>query len=306
MTLALLFPGQGTQHAAMLSWVDNQPEAAALLQRVSAELGPGWRARLNDAEWATQNVVAQCLLTGLSLAAWQCLRGLLPMPAVVAGYSVGELPAYCAAGVFDAGQALALARQRAEAMDRSVAGQPAGGLLALQGGRPERIAALRLRHGLALAIRMAPDRCVLGGAQAALAAALPELDRAGAHCTLLAVRIASHTPQLAAAAEEFAQRLAALPFTRPQAWLVMNVDGAASRDTARLKQALSAQIASPVQWDRCQHSVAERGVRCVLEVGPGSSLSKLWNAEHPEAPARSIDEFHSPEAVRRWVLATLV
>ena len=76
--------------------------------------------------------MAQPLLTGLGIAAWQALAPDLPPPAAVAGYSVGELPACCVAGVFDADTALALAAFRAEAMDSAAAGE-AGGLMALQG-----------------------------------------------------------------------------------------------------------------------------------------------------------------------------
>lgn len=50
-------------------------------------------------------------------------------------------------------------------------------------------------------------------------------------------------------------------------------------------------------------SLKEEGVHCVLEVGPGSSLSKLWNAAHPDIPARSIDEFSQPQGVIAWVKA---
>jgi [acyl-carrier-protein] S-malonyltransferase len=56
----------------------------------------------------------------------------------------------------------------------------------------------------------------------------------------------------------------------------------------------------------CMQWIAERRVACVLEVGPGSSLAKLWNESHPNVPARSIDEFRSAEAVIRWVQASLV
>ena len=85
MSLALMFPGQGTQHPSMLAWVDHRPEAAATIKLMEAELGSDWRARLGDAAWASRNRIAQCLLTGLSLASWQCLAGRMPLPSVIAG-----------------------------------------------------------------------------------------------------------------------------------------------------------------------------------------------------------------------------
>ena len=304
MSLALLFPGQGAQHPAMLGWLDACPEAAATLQHLAAQVGADWRARLADADWAQRNAVAQPLLTGLGIAAWQCLAAKLPAPAVVAGYSVGELAAFCVAGVFEAELALALACDRAAAMDRSVAGQDTG-LLAVQWPDSARLAAACQRHGLALAIRIAADRVVLGGRADALAAAEPALLAVGARCTRLAVRIASHTPFVQAAAAEFEARLAALVFTPPRPALVCNFSGAAERQPARLKRALAQQIGATVQWDSCLDAIAERRVRCVLEVGPGHALAALWNDRHPDIPARSVDEFRSAEAVAHWVDAAL-
>jgi [acyl-carrier-protein] S-malonyltransferase len=304
MTLALLFPGQGTQHPAMLGWLDDQPEAQATLALMAGQLGKDWRAHLADADWTSRNDVAQVLLTGLGIAAWQSLAARLPAPAVIAGYSVGELPAFCAAGVFDAAAALALACDRAAAMEASVAGLDTG-LLAVSGAAAALVDAACRHHGLALAIRQASDRVVLGGPVAALEAAQTMLEAAGAHGTRLAVRLASHTPWMTAAVPVLAQRMAAMPFAAPRATLVCNLSGAAVRGDAALKAALAGQTASPVPWDRCIDAVAERRPRCVLEVGPGSTLAKQWRDRHPEVPARSVDEFRGPAAVAAWVHAAL-
>ncbi len=284
----------------MLPWLDHEPGAAATLGLMAEHIGGDWRSRAGDAAWGTQNAVAQVLMTGLCVAAWQCLAPRLPTPAVIAGYSVGELPAFCAAGVFGARDALHLAAQRAQAMDTSGQGQ-GGGLLAVSGAAQTLVARVSQRHDLALAIRIAADRCVLGGAEDALAAAQAELASAGAQCTPLAVRVASHTPQMNAAAEAFGRLIEPMLFTRPNALLVGNHTGAGVREPAALKHALAAQIAATVQWERCIETIAERGVRCVLEVGPGSSLAKIWNASRPHIASRSIDEFQSMEGVVRWV-----
>ncbi len=304
MSLALLFAGQGTQHATMLPWLEACPEAAPGLARVTAQLGADWRGRLADAPWAECNAVAQPLLTGLSLAAWQCLAQGMPPPAVVAGYSVGELAAFCVAGVFSAADAMALAVYRAAAMDRSAAGLDTG-LLSVQGLHAKALQAACTRHGLALAIRLAPDRAVLGGLSTALVAADLELAAGGARCTRLPVRVASHTPWMSAAAVEFEARLGAVALSAPRATLVCNHIGTAERDPGRLKQLLARQIASTVLWDSCMDAIAERRVRCVLEVGAGQALTKLWRDRHPDIPARSVDEFRSAQAIARWVNTAL-
>jgi [acyl-carrier-protein] S-malonyltransferase len=301
MTLALLFPGQGTQHAQMLPWLADEPGAAPLLARLSAALGEDWRDRLSDAAWATDNRVAQTLITGVSLAAWRSLEARLPSPSVIAGYSVGELPAFSAAGVFDAVTALDLAYRRAQAMNASVEGQQTG-LLAVSGLRTSAVRPVCERHGLSEAIHLGPDRRVLGGLAAALDRAAVDFLAAGAQCHRLAVQLASHTPWVTRAVAPFAAHLADVAFRPPESFLVCNRTGAAVRDEAALKAALAGQIDHCVCWDACMDALAERRVSCVLEVGPGTTLAKLWNDRGTGVPARSIDEFRSAQAVVQWVM----
>ena len=304
MSLALLFAGQGTQHAAMLPWLEACPNAAPALTLVNAQLGTDWRSRLADPEWAQRNAVAQPLLTGLSLAAWQGLAPSLPAPAVVAGYSVGELAAYCVAGVFGMADAMALAVDRAAAMDRSAAGLDTG-LLSVQGLDAKALQATCARYDLSMAIRLAADRAVLGGLSENLAAAEQGLSADGARCTRLPVRVASHTPWMSAAAVAFEARLSAVALSSPRSTLVCNAIGAAEREPGRLKQLLARQLATPVLWDDCMDAIAERRVRCVLEVGAGHALTKLWRERYPDIPVRSADEFRSAQAIIRWVNTAL-
>ncbi|MDR7267793.1 [acyl-carrier-protein] S-malonyltransferase [Pelomonas saccharophila] len=296
MGLALLFPGQGAQHPQMLPWLEAQPEARPVLEAMARHLGPDWRENLSEPAWMHANGVAQRLLTGISIAAWQVLAARLPPPAVVAGYSVGELAAFAAAGVFDATSALDLAAVRAQAMNDSVAGQHTG-LLAVQGP-----SALRLAEAsLAIAIRISAERVIVGGTAAQLDASAARWSAAGLRCTRLPIAIASHTPAMSAAAPAFARRLAGIDLHPPRAAVVCNFTGTASRSPAALASALVGQIANTVRWDDCMDSIAERGVRCVLEVGPGAALASMWRERHPDIPVRSIDEFQGPEGVLDWV-----
>jgi len=298
MSMALLFPGQGAQHAQMLPWLDDEPHASATLARLCAVVGPDWRARLHDTTWRSENRIAQPLLTAIGIAAWQCLAHRLPAPAMVAGYSVGELAAFASAGVFDAATAITLAIDRALLMSDSVRGSDTG-LLAVQGHGARALA--EARADVAVAIRITGDRMVVGGASSALDVACTEWMAAGLRCTRLPVQLASHTPWMASAATAFALRLSSVPLRAPQAAVACNADGAATRDPRALERALSAQIASPVRWDECMDTIAERRIRCVLEVGPGATLASMWRERHPEIPVRSTDEFRSPDAITRWV-----
>nr|AGU11475.1 Acyl transferase domain [uncultured organism] len=300
MTLALLFPGQGVQHPDLMHWLDGDPAAAGPLAAMATRLGADWRVRLADEAWATSNRVAQCLMTGTSLAAWRALERRLPPPMAVAGYSVGELAAFGAAGVFDDEAALSLADARGQAMDACAAGHGAG-LLSANGVAPATVTSLCERFDLDVAIDIAPDRVVLGGEKAALAAASAELQADGADVVWLKVRIASHTRWMRTASDSFAGHLVPLAWRPAVPWVVTNLDGTAQRGVAPLKRALAGQIASTVRWRDAMDTLAERRPGCVLEVGAGSALSRLWRIRCPDIPVRSVDEFNSVSAVVNWV-----
>ncbi len=310
MTLALLFPGQGGQHAAMLPWVLRSAPAHPLLEALDPVLGAGWRDRLADADWTGRNAVAQPLVVAASLAAWGLLAPGLPAPAAIAGYSVGELAAVSAAGVVDAAAALRLAVRRAAAMDACAAAGPPRGLMAVTGPAVARAADLEARFGLALAIRNGVDAGVFGGALDDLERAAGALEAEGARCVRLPVRVASHTRWMADAARAFralseSDEEPVAQWAPPRGVLVMGRDGDAVHAPAAIREALAGQIDHTVQWEACMQTLSERGARCVLEVGPGAALARMWRGRHPGVPARSVDEFGSRDAVLRWVRRAL-
>ena len=300
MSVALLFPGQGVQHHAMLPWLDEHPLAADTLAWMGNYIGADWRERLADDAWSGSNAVAQCLLVGVSLAAFRVVAAKLPRPVAMAGYSVGELAACAAAGMFDDSESLQLAHRRAVAMDACAAAVESG-LLSANGVENHVVDAVCARFGVWIAIRISVDRCVLGGPLDALAAATQMLVDTGAEVVPLRVALAAHTPMMAPAGDAFATIIAPLPWRNADVVIASNIDGRGRRDASALKIALSRQIATTVRWDRCMDTIAERGPRCVLEVGPGSALSRMWATRHADVPARSVDEFRSADAVAEWV-----
>lgn len=297
MSLGLLFSGQGTQHAQMLPWLARD----ALVQRTEAALRvPDWRAAVQDPAWAARNRHVQVLLTGLGLAAWAQLAPALPAPMGVAGYSVGELAAFAAAGVFDADTALELAALRADAMDRAAAQAP-GGLLGVTGLGAPAVDELCGAAGVAVAIRIAADAVVLGGPRPALAQAERLAAERGAKCSPLNVEVASHTPAMQPTAEEFAAVLRQRALRPPAVALFCNASGERVHGAEAAAQALARQIAQTVQWAACLEALHARRPSCVLEIGPGAALAAMWNRRYPEIPARSADEFRSGAALQAWV-----
>ena len=297
MGFAIIFSGQGMQHAGMLPWLADDE----LVEQTRSELGViDWRAHLNDAGWASRNANAQVLLTGLNLAAWTQLSRSLPLPSAMAGYSVGELASFAAAGVFDVHTALALAGTRAQLMDGCATRAP-GGLLAVSGLQESQIERICVESGVAIAIDNDRLAVVLGGTHVALDAAARAAQAAGAHCTRLKVNVASHTPLMQDAAVEFSQALSSMPLRAPRVPLFSNAaDRIASG--AQAACALAGQIAQTVGWSACMDNIHTRQVGCVLEVGPGAALARMWNQRFPDVPARSVDEFRSASAIVDWVM----
>lgn len=298
MRYALVFSGQGLQHAGMLPWLERD----ATVIEVERLIGGDWRDRLADPDWAGNNHHAQVLLTGLGVAAWRQLAAHLPPPAVIAGYSVGELPAFSAAGVFDAAKALALAAARAEAMDEAAAGQAATGLLGVSGAAPEALARWCERFGLQVAIRIGPGSAVVGGLRPALDRAAQAGAAQGLRCTALNIAMASHTPCMQPAAEAFGRVLSGVEMGRPSSLLLSGAIGRV-RSAEQAREALAIQISRTVRWDDCMDAIAAQRIDAVLEIGPGQALARMWLERGGETPARSVDEFRSAPAIVRWLLS---
>jgi [acyl-carrier-protein] S-malonyltransferase len=294
MGYALLFSGQGAQHPDMLAWLQPDETIAAVERR----LGTDWRQRLADPAWAGDNARAQTLITGLSLSACQQLGAELGPPAIVAGYSVGELAAFAAAGVFDASTALHLAKQRAACMDAAAAALRTG-LMGIHARTPDELRELCARFDLDVAIRLGPDRAVVGGPETALAAAARHAEESGLRVTALNVALASHTRWMRPALPSFAAVLDDVVLARPALPLVSNALGRIHSAT-QARDALLRQIAETVRWDECLDLIEAQRVDVVLEIGPGQALARTWNERHPEIPARSADEFRSRSAVVAW------
>lgn len=299
MRLALLFSGQGGQRpehwAQLAAGADGELRAALLAclpELADADYQP-------EAEWLALNRVAQPLIFAQQMRLWSALRERLPRPVGVAGYSLGELAACCAAGVFTPAAGVALAAERARLMD-GAAGE--GGMLAVLGLDEAEVAELVAPYGLAIAIRNAPQHVVLAGPPAGMAPAAAALTAAGASRLVpLAVRTPSHTPALAPAAAGFRGRLAGLPEARLAFPVLSAIDGSPARTATAAVDALARQICTPLDWAACLETVAELQPDAVLELGPGNALAKLFGEVAPAIPVRASDDFRSIDGIVAWL-----
>ncbi|WP_126947418.1 malonate decarboxylase subunit epsilon [Xanthomonas sp. BRIP62418] len=300
MSLAVLCPGQGGQHAAMFARVADAPAAAEVIAAASKVLGASAYTLAADNARYT-NAIAQPLVCAGTLAHWQLLRAQLPTPVLVLGYSVGELAAHAVAGSMEIDTCLQLAATRARLMD--AASPDHAGLMAVAGLPLHVLEALCQTHGAAIAIVNGDDHAVLGGPHAALQALGDAAQAQGARITQLPVSVPAHTPWLRAAADAFAVELNNAAVHAPRLRVLAGIDARAVTTQALVVDTLAAQIAQTVRWYDVLVQAAERGARVFLELGPGSALARMARDIVPGCEARSVEDFHSTQGVVEWVHA---
>ncbi|HEY0588087.1 MAG TPA: acyltransferase domain-containing protein [Pseudoduganella sp.] len=290
--LLILCPGQGGQNAAMYDLARSEPHGAALLTHLAA-----WLPTASTADGMFSNRSAQPAIVASSLAMWEALRRDCPPPALVAGYSVGELTAYSVAGALTPERCVALAAQRAALMDACVAPDRPQAMLAISGRRTAALRPQLAPHGFHIAIETGEDSCIAGG----LAANSAAISIPGARIGALPVAVASHTPYLQGAVEPFAKLLAQGDFGSFQAPVLGGIDATPIRGKDAAISHLSRQLAETILWAECMDACAERGITAALELGPGSALSKMLSARHPGIECRSVADFRTLDGIRNWL-----
>ncbi|WP_343584283.1 acyltransferase domain-containing protein [Herbaspirillum sp.] len=311
MRLAILCPGQGGQNPAMFDMARSDANGAAFLARCGLErwLDAPLAEVLADPQRLYANRYAQPLIVASQLAAWHAiadeLAAIAGAPAVVAGYSVGELSAYAVAGVFDAAGAVGIAARRAALMDQARQQAPAmlreQGLMSVGGIAGAAACAVLQRHGAYAAIDTGEDTLIAGGATGSLRAAAEELAAMGARIGDLPVGLASHTPLMQAAAMPFDEVLEQAACAAPALTLLAGVTGQAIDDAAQARSLLVRQLTETIQWAACMDACVERGVTVALELGACPALSRMLRARHPQIECRSLSDFRSFAGVLAWL-----
>jgi [acyl-carrier-protein] S-malonyltransferase len=276
----------------MFDLARGSPAASAFLDRCGMEPDP---ATMFD------NRVAQPLVVAATLAMWAALRDRIPAPSLVAGYSIGEVSAYAVAGALDPEATVALAAHRARLMDDAARAAPGQAMAAISAVSLERAAAIARQAGFDIAIVTGEDTCIAGGREDSLARIEAAVHDAGGRVQRLPVRIASHTPLMAAAVPAFAAALEAIPFNSPACPVLAGIDASRVRDKDAAVRTLSLQLAQAIQWSACMDAAAEAGVTVALELGPGAALSRMLQARHPGIACRSASEFRSIDGIVAWV-----
>lgn len=286
MSVAYLFPGQGSQYVGMgRTLYEREPAARAVFDQADELLGfslsrlcfTGPKAELTD----TLN--QQPALLTCSIAAWQVIkaRDEWPRADYVAGHSLGEFSALVAAGSLTFEDGLRLVRRRGELM-RLAGERSPGGMAAILGLDAERATAICAEAAAATGqpIRVANDNCpgqlVISGDVAALELAMEAAKAERARKVVrLPITIAAHSPLMASVSAEFAAAIDAIPVNQATIPIIGNVTAEPLPSPRLIRHELKQQLTQSVRWTDSMHSLAARGVTTFIEVGPGSVLTSL-------------------------------
>ncbi len=297
---AFVFPGQGSQYVGMgAALVERYPVAGQTLERADRALGfPLSRLILDGpAEELDQTVNAQPAILATSVAFLEAMReeaeraGVELAPRALAGHSAGQYAAAVAADAIDFTDAIRLVRERGRIMqERGVEGGM-GAVIGLSDEQVNDIVEQAREHGeISVANANAPGQIVLSGVIPALVFALELSRTVGARrAARLAVSVASHSPLMQRAREEFSAILARVPFREPSVPMLGNVHATVLQGAEGLRAELSDHLVHGVQWTDTVRRMVADGVTDFVEIGPGRVLTGLIRRISPQAGAHAID-----------------
>jgi [acyl-carrier-protein] S-malonyltransferase len=297
MTLAILFPGQGSQSLGMMKGFSELPIVEQTFREASALVDVDYWTMVTEgpAEALNQTVNTQPVMLIAGVACWRAWRergG--PMPSHFAGHSLGEYSALVAAGALAFEDAVPLVRFRAQAMQEAVP-EGVGGIAVVIGldepGVREVCAAAAQGEVVEAANLNEPRQIVIAGHRAAVERGMALAKEKGAkRALMLPMSAPSHCSLMKPAAERLAQRLSTVSVGKPAVPVVQNRDVAAYDDPARIRQALVEQLYNPVRWIETVQYLAARGVTRMVECGPGKVLAGLSKRIAPEADVIAIND----------------
>jgi malonate decarboxylase epsilon subunit len=301
MSIAFLFPGQGSQFPGMLHTLPDHPVVARTLDEVSDILGRNSRG-LDSTEALKSPVSVQLALLASGVAVARCLAEEGVEPGAVAGMSLGAYSAAVACGALNLADGLHLVRQRAEMMENFY---PEGyGLAAVIGLNERQVSNLVQevhsdQRPVYVANINAPRQIVISGSNEGMNRVLQAALKSGARkAERLDVSTPSHCPLLQPVAEALETSLRTMHVRSPNLVYLRNVTGRATRSAEAISEDLANNIAHGVRWYDMTTVVEELGFRIFLEMPPGHVLTVLANEAFPDAQARAVGENSIRQTVR--------
>lgn len=271
-----VFPGQGSQLPEMGASFTDDP-AWTLVDQASEAAGRDVSHLLlaADADELVQTRNAQLGTFVHSMVVLESLRARDIRPDVVAGHSLGELSALCAAGVLTFADAVRLVAARGDAMQECTTTRT-GTMAAVLGLDDDAVAEVceRVDDDVWVANSNAPGQVVIAGDPAAVERAGADAKAEGAKRVMpLDVSGAFHTPFMAPAGDALAAAIADTEFHDAEVPVVANVDASVHTTAADWPGLLERQLTSPVRWAASVTTLVDEGASTFVEVGPGAVLT---------------------------------
>lgn len=282
-SLAIVFPGQGSQSPGMLSELAaSYPLVNETFAEASDVLGYDLWTLTQDGpeEELNRTDKTQPAMLAAGVAVWRVWRRAGgAVPGVMAGHSLGEYAALVCAGALEFTEAISLVEERGRCMQSAV---PAGvgAMAAILGLDDATIIDVCHRAAAGEVVSPvnfnSPGQVVIAGNAAAVERAIVLAKEAGAKRALpLAVSVPSHCALMQPAAEQFAERLAQTTISTPAIAVMQNVDAAIHERPDVIRENLAKQLYCPVQWVLSVQHLSGQGVTRIVEAGPGKVLAGL-------------------------------
>ena len=283
MTLAFVFPGQGSQSVGMMNALaKTSPVIEATFAEASGVLGYDlWqRCQEGPAEALNATECTQPAMLTAGVATYRLWRergG--AMPTAMAGHSLGEFSALVAAECLDFETAVALVRFRAEAMQSAVP-QGEGAMAAIIGLEDADVSAACAEagdSGVVEAVNFnAPGQVVIAGSAVAVARAIEIATAKGARRALsLPVSVPAHSSLMLPAAERLRERLVATPVAAAVGIAVYGVDVKIHGSAEQIRAGVVKQLHTAVYWAATVRTLISAGATRLIECGPGKVLTGL-------------------------------
>ena len=295
MSVAFVFPGQGSQSVGMMTALADEAVVRDVFTEAGEALGQDlWQIVQEGPEEtlnSTEITQPAMLAAGVALwRLWQSRGG--PVPAFMAGHSLGEYSALVAAGSLAFADAVKLVHRRGRFMQEAV---PAGSgaMAAILGLDDEAVADVCTAAAEGAVVEPvnfnAPGQVVVAGERAAVERATVLAKEQGAkRALMLPVSVPSHCSLMKPAAEQLAGELAAVGIDAPSVPVICNVDVTPVADAEAIRDALVRQLYRPVRWVEIIRYLAARGVDQLVECGPGKVLTGLNKRIERAMTARAV------------------
>lgn len=289
--IAFVFSGQGDQYPGMgKELAERYPAAAAVFSACDA-IRPGTSVQCFEGteEELKETRNTQPCLYALEMAAAAVLKERGVVPDAAAGFSLGEVAAAAACGVFDLETGFRLVCRRGELMQRE-AEKADTAMAAVLKLAPEQVEEICGRYGDIYPVNFnCPGQITVSGLSGRMADVMADVKAAGGRAVPLKVKGAFHSPFMRKAAAAFAGALSEARISENT--IPLWSDMTAEPYAGNAAELLSGQICSPVQWERIIRNMIAGGIDTFIEIGPGKTLCGMIRRISPEARTVSVTEY---------------